>query len=373
MMKIKKYFTYLYALLAVSTIIFVAVIYKQAPLIVPVEQDGNFSHEFINGEIKDIETLDREEKLFTVAANSGEEKGEIISVFLSSMNNFNVYEIGSEILIYKGINNQTGEVNYETVDFYHENGLIYIFIIFAVVTIFIARKKGLTAILSVIISMGLFYFIFLNMIGLGYSPLLSCFIFILITTLLTIPLIHGFNKKSLSAVISILIGYLVSIFITYLFRNLSQLGNSPGEEFRMLGIMYDNIVLSDILIASLFIGAVGALIDTAISIASAVFEAIEKTPQTFKKVYKIGMEVGKDVLGSMINTLLFAYIASALPFLVYISISKGSTLSEFINMDFIALELTRTFIGAISLVILIPIVASISAYILVKPKRVSQV
>ncbi|GAF88325.1 unnamed protein product [marine sediment metagenome] len=207
------------------------------------------------------------------------------------------------------------------------------------------------------------------MIGLGYSPLIACFIFILITTLLTIPLIHGFNKKSLSAIIAILTGYIISIFIAYIFRNISQLGNTPGEEFRLLGIMYPNIGLSEILIASLFIGAVGALIDTAISISSAIFEAVEETAQTFKKVYKIGMEVGKDILGSMINTLLFAYIAAALPFLVLLSISQGSTLSEFLNMDFIALELTRTFIGAISLVILIPIVASISAYLLTKFKH----
>ena len=110
--------------------------------------------------------------------------------------------------------------------------------------------------------------------------------------------------------------------------------------------------------------------DMSISISSAIFEAVNShAKQTFKKVYGIGMEVGKDVLGSMINTLLFAYLASALPFLILISLGQGSTLNELINMDFIALELTRTFIGAISLVMLIPITASISAYVFTKFKK----
>ena len=172
------------------------------------------------------------------------------------------------------------------------------------------------------------------------------------------------------AVIAIFIGYIASLTISYLFNNIAALGATPGEEFRLLKIMFSDIDIADILIASLFMGAIGALIDTAISIASAVFEALkEHANLAFKKVYKIGMEVGKDVLGSMINTLLFAYLASALPFLVLISLSQGSTFSELVNMDFIALELTRTFIGALSLVIVIPIIASVSSYFLTKTKK----
>ncbi|MFH1218490.1 MAG: YibE/F family protein [Candidatus Peregrinibacteria bacterium] len=365
MPKTKKIFTSLYALFTIAALIFTIFIYNQTNQIAPYEQDENFSHEFIHGEIQKITTKSEEGELFQVTAND-----KTLTVLSSPLNNYNTYKVGDEILIYKGINNLTNETSYEVADYYHQNGLLYIFIIFAIITLIIARKKGLTAILSVLISLALFYLIFLKMITSGYSPILACLTFVVIVTLITIPLIHGFNKKSLSAITAILIGYTISILISLLFNSLAQLGNTPGEEFRMLGIMYPNIGLSDILIASLFMGAIGALIDTAISIASAVFEAIkEHSKQTFKTIYKIGMEVGKDVLGSMINTLLFAYLASALPFLILLSLSQGSTLSELINMDFIALELTRTFIGAISLVILIPIVSSISAYFFTKSKK----
>jgi len=371
MKKTKKISTSLYAIFAIVALAFSVFIYYQPQQIKPVEQNTIYSHEFLHGEIQKMGLPSEEGEIeLMVKANSGDEQGKIITVILSPINNFNEYEIGDEVMIYKGINKENGKATYEVSDYYHQNGLAYIFLIFAAIAIIIARKKGITAILSVAISLILFYFIFLKMIAAGHSPMLSCLIFVAVVTVLTIPLIHGFNKKALSAIIAIFIGYTASIFIAFLFRDLAQLGNTPGEEFRLLNIMYPNIRLSDILIASLFMGAIGALIDTAISISSAIFEAIEEhTKQTFKKIYKIGMEVGKDVLGSMINTLLFAYLASALPFLILISLSQVSTLSELINMDFIALELTRTFIGAISLVILIPITASISAYVFVKLKE----
>lgn len=371
MNKMKKIFTLLYAIFAIATVIFTLIIYNQTPEIPSIEQNENYTYEFIHGEVKKIGAPSEEGEIqLIVEANSGVEKGKTIIAPVSSMNNFNTYEVGDEIQIYKMTETATGTISYETADYYHQSGLTWIFIIFAAITVLIARKKGITAILSVIISLTLFYFVFLKMIIAGYSPILSCLIFTLIVTLITIPLIHGFNKKSLSAITAIFIGYILSIYIAFLFRDIAGLGNTPGEEFRMLGIMYPHIGLSDILIASLFMGAIGALIDTAISISSAIFEAMkEHARQTFKKVYKIGMEVGKDILGSMINTLLFAYLASALPFLILISLSQGSTLTELINMDFIALELTRTFVGAISLVMLIPVTASISAYVFVRFKK----
>ncbi|MFH1284476.1 MAG: YibE/F family protein [Candidatus Peregrinibacteria bacterium] len=373
MSKLKKIFTSLYAVFAIAAVIFTLLVYNQTPKFSSLGQNESYTYEFIHGEVTEVEAPSEDGEIpLAIQVNSGEEKGKIIMAPVSPMNNFNTYKVGDEVQIYKMTEAATGNITYETTDYYHQSGLTWIFVIFAFITVFIARKKGLTAILSVIISLTLFYFVFLKMIIAGDSPIFSCLIFIFIVTLLTIPLIHGFNKKSLSAITAIFIGYIFSICIAFWFGDIAGLGSTPGEHFRMLGIMYPDIGLSDILIASLFMGAVGALIDTAVSISSAVFEALkEHAGQTFKKVYKIGMEVGKDILGSMVNTLLFAYLASALPFLILISLSQGSTMTELFNMDFIALELTRTFVGAISLVVLIPVTASISAYLLTKAKNMS--
>ncbi len=361
----------LYGAMVAVILVFTAILQYSAPLIVSLEEQGS-GHELLHGTVTQIigTAADGVDQMFKVRANSGAEKGRLIDVSLNSLNAFNSYEVGAEVQIYKSVDQESGTSNYEIADYNHQNGLLWLVLVFALLSILIARKKGFTAILSIIIALFFFYFLFLRMVIAGYSPLLSCLLFVLVVTLLTIPMIHGFNKKSLSAILAILAGYLLSVLIAMLFAGLVKLGQAPDEDFRVLSINYPLIDLSSLLIASLFIGAVGALIDTAISISSAIFEALkEHSGYAFKTVYKIGMEIGKDVLASMTNTLLFAYLASSLPFLILITLSKGSTMTELINYDFIALELTRTFIGAISLVLLIPLTASISAYYFIKFKK----
>ena len=352
-----KIFKTIFAITIVATIALITYLSFQPAHFLPPEIDSSYEHEFIHGEILEINDSN-----FIVNSDNEE-----IEVNQNELNNFNKYKVGDKISIYKLEDKNTGKTTYEVTDYYHQTGLITIFIIFSIVSIIVARKKGITAIASVILSLGLFYLIFLKMITLGYPPITSAITFIGIITLLTVPLIHRFNKKSLSAIIAIIVAYTASLLIAFVFKDIVQIGNTPSEEFRTLGVVFPNIDFAGIIIASLFIGAVGALIDTAISISSAIFENFKENSQkSFKKIYQLGMNVGKDVLGSMINTLLFAYLASALPFLILLSLDRTGTFSEIINMDFIALELTRTFVGAVSLVIIIPLVSILSSYLISK-------
>ena len=370
MPKLRKVFIALYVLFAIGVLGFTYFINNKPSTIVPYDQRTDFTTSYLDGVLKDKLSEAADSVTYAVVANSGKEKGQTLSVVLSATNNYSTYRLGDDVLIYKDIDNSTGNISYEIADFYHQNGLIYLFVIFVVITFLVVRKKGLTSIVSVLLSLGLFYFFFLKMVGLGQSILLSCLLFITIVTILTIPLIHGFNKKSLSSIVAIFTGYLISIFACFLFKGLVQLGNTPGDDFRNLAIAFPNLNFSDIIIATLLMGAIGALIDTSVSIASAVFEGTrENVSLKFHKVYNIGMAVGKDILGSMINTLLFAYLASSLPFLLLLSLNKTGTLSDLVNIDFIALELTRTFIGAILLVIIIPLVSVVSAFLLTKYQR----
>ncbi len=340
----------------------------------PPETDANYSQDYVHGEIVKMEEPDVEgNRDLKVRMLSGEEKGKVRDVKFESFNNYNDYAEGDIVTIYASINKDLGDTTYAVADYYHMDGITWMFVIFVVIALVIAGKKGFRAILSVVASLAFFYFFFIKLIGVGVSPVLAALIFVFIVSLISIPLIHGLNRKSLASIIAIMIGYAASFGIVYVFSYLARLGAAPGEEFRTLGVMFADINLFDVLIASLFLGAVGALIDTAISISSAIFETLQESPRAnFKKVYKAGMNVGKDILGSMINTLLFAYIASSLPFFVMLTLVQESgdgIFYDLMNMDFIALELTRTFVGAVSLVLIIPLVSATSAYYLVKGKN----
>jgi uncharacterized membrane protein len=345
---------------------------QQLPAVLQGNKDNDSTkYEFLNATVEKAEPPAEDgDEVFSVRAKEGPERGRLVRATESSLNSFNQYHPGDNILLVKTSVQNSKEFKYEIADFYHQDGLLWSFVIFAAVTMLIARWKGLTAIVSVVFSLLLFFVLFIKMVQAGFSPLLACMVFTTVVTLLTIPMIHGFNRKSLAAMTAIFLGYLVSIGLVFLFKYLARLGDTPGEEFRLLGVMYSQISLSEILIASIFLGAVGALIDTAVSISSAVFEAMkEHTSLTFRKVSKVGMEVGKDILGSMTNTLLFAYLASSLPFLLLISLGQVTSVREMINTDFIALELTRTFIGAVSLVVMIPVAATASAWLLTQKRE----
>ena len=284
----------------------------------------------------------------------------------------NAYKAGDPVTVYRNTLT-TGEKEYNITDYYHLDGLMLVFLIFAGLTILIAKKKGLASILSVLISLLFFYAIILQSVKFGFPMLIAGIIYIALITVLTIPLIHGFNGKSLSAIVAVNAGYVIGFGLTILFTEIIHTGATPTEEFKTLVTQFPEVDIWNILLVSMFLGTVGALIDVAVTISSAIFETMRDHPAlSFKRAYEAGMNVGKDILGSMVNTLLIAYMATSLPFLILLTLSRFGNLAEFLNYDIISLELARIFIGAASIVALIPIssvmASSKSVYIYITPQ-----
>lgn len=281
---------------------------------------------------------------------------------------FNNYKVGDIVTLYK-IQDESGVVIYDVVDYVHEEGLVYLFLFFLLITVWIAKQKGFFSVLSLVLSTSLFYFIFLNALQVGYNPITACLLFVISMTILTIPLVHGFNRKSASSLLAINLGFALSLFLSWSLKSLVKLGDMPSETLRNLMVQLPDFDVGSLLLVILFLGAVGALIDTAVTVSSAVFESQKTAEQfDFKKSFELGMEVGKDILGSMINTLLLAYLAASIPFFILLTYAKSTSLSDLLNFDFVALEITRTLIGAISLVVLVPVTAVIASWMLGQKK-----
>jgi len=351
----KSYIIYgLFWLLA----IFVALSFK-APSIQPESAQES---QYIKGQVVKVQDED-------VYVGLLDGRREVIKTQLSDLFFHDDYKKGDKVSLYV-TQLEGGGTQYDIADYYHFDGLFAVFAIFCILAVLIARKKGLFSIISVVLSLVFFYAIVLNSIQIGFPIIWAGLMYVFFITVLTIPIIHGFNKKSLSAIIAVNIGYIIGFLLTYFFTAVVKLGNTPSEEFRILFSQFPDVNIYQILIVSLFLGAVGALIDVAVSICSAVFEGMKEHRElTFLKTYKLGMNVGKDIMGSMVNTLLIAYVASSLPFLVLMSLAGFNDAHELMNYDFIALELTRIFIGAASIVLLIPITSISAAYLMLKQNK----
>lgn len=271
------------------------------------------------------------------------------------------YRVGDKVTLYAVADPETGAENYDIADYYHIDGLLIVLILFSIGVIVFARRQGLSSLTSVALSLVFFYFFLLRNVGTGGSLFGGALLFVLATTILTIPLIHGFSRKSLSILAAVTLGYVLSFALAALLAWLIALGPTPSEEFRMLAIQNTTLPLSDIVLVGLFLGAMGALIDVAVTVASAIFEnAASHTHRSFVQLYRLGVNVGKDILGSMVNTILLAYLAASLPLFLLIG-TQNLAFAEFVNYDFIALELTRTLLGGISMTAVIPLSAAIAA------------
>ena len=149
---------------------------------------------------------------------------------------------------------------------------------------------------------------------------------------------------------------------------LANLNGLSNEEAQMLLFMSQDIQYNfqGLLFAGIIIGALGAVMDVSMSIASAMDE-IQRvgTNMTLKSLFESGMNVGKDVMGTMANTLILAYTGTSIPLLL-VFMTYEQPFIKLINLDFLATELIRALSGSIGLVLAIPITAIVSALLLTK-------
>lgn len=176
----------------------------------------------------------------------------------------------------------------------------------------------------------------------------------------------GKNRKTLSAIIGTSIGLLIagvlSAIVTYQI-NLKGLGD---EEMQMLIYMTKNInfSFSGLFLSGILLGALGAVMDVSISIVSAICEIINVNPNmSIMELFKSGMNVGKDIMGSMANTLILAYAGSSMYTLLLTS-SYGMSFTSIMNQDVMASEILKALAGSIGIVLTIPVTALAAAYLM---------
>ena len=260
---------------------------------------------------------------------------------------------------------QTGDV---FVQYYDKTPwMICIFLLFAISVVIIGGKKGIRAFVGLIITVILIFKALIPSIIAGYNPILITILLSIIVTLLTFLIVSGFSKKSLCAIIGTSSGVIVAGIIGLIFSNLMQL-TGINEHARMIAasVSADKEMLSftGIMLSAVMISALGACMDVGMSISSALYELKEKKPElNSKELIKSGFNIGKDVMGTMTNTLILAYVGSAMLCILLYSINKFS-LPEILNQEDIAMEVVKSIAGSIGLIYTIPLTAIVSGLIL---------
>ncbi len=248
---------------------------------------------------------------------------------------------------------------------YHRAPVIYILLgVFLAVFLFLGGKTGIKALLSLIITVLLIAYILLPCSVAGIYPLITAIFICLVATVVSMLFICGFSRKASAAIIGTIFGVLAAGTAAALVIHFAPLTGLSSEEAQILrGSMLlgkqPPVFYSGLLAAGMLIGALGVIMDVAISIASSVYELAKTNKNnTVFQLYTSGMNIGRDIMGTMTNTLILAYAGGALPLLLLIS---QMPCNKLINLDLVATEIASALSGSIGLILAIPITAFAAA------------
>lgn len=304
---------------------------------------------------------------------TGDFKGEIYNIKNPLSRLYNVYtKEGMEVIL--RIKLKDNNISDIVVFNYKRDEIICSLVaLFFIVLIVFGGFKGLKSVISLVFTGVMVIFFMLPLFFKGHNPIFITIITISIVTIISLLLINGWNRKTLSAILGTIIGVIIAGIISYTAGNLAHLSGitmSEAEELIYLagyrGLKVKGLMFSAILIASL-----GAIMDVAMSIASSIFEIHSIDPNLSRKdLFTSGMNVGKDVMGTMSNTLILAFTGGSLNIMILIMAYEMSY-HQFINLDLIGIELIQGLAGSIGIVLTVPVTALISITLFTKKTTAS--
>lgn len=328
-----------------------------------------------NIKYEDAENLNQGEsttkQLVTVKVHTGNFKGteRLIENMLTGNPAYDInLTKGDKVVLHVEPNSDTittpEDVDFFIADIKRDNQIFIFTGIFFILLLLIGRKKGLTSIISIISTIALIFFMLLPMILSGFCPIASAVLTGILSTVITIYLVGGLNSKSSSAIIGTSISLIFAGALSMLAIYFAHLTGFAGEENMFLYTARPDLSFTGILSASMIISALGALMDTAVSIASTVNEIFETDKSlSVKQLFKSGMNVGRDIIGTMSNTLILVYLGSSLTLVL---LSSNIDMNKFFNLNQVATEILSALTGSIAILFCVPITAIIAAYLIKK-------
>ena len=251
------------------------------------------------------------------------------------------------------------------------NALLVLGILFAVLLLVFGGKKGFNTILSLGFTCAAIFTVFIPSILSGKNIYLMSILVCIYTIAMTLLIVIGYNKKSLAAVAGCTAGVMVAGIIAVIMDRAMYLTGIVDEHSRYLVHLPGNVQLNlnAIIFAGVIIGAMGAIMDVAISISSSLWEVKEKAGLIkFQELFRSGLNIGRDIMGSMANTLILAYIGSSLTVVLLLSVYSGSFLSLF-NSEMIAVEILQALAGSLGILFAMPLTALFCSIIFLRDSK----
>ena len=310
----------------------------------------------------------------TVRLLGGRFKGQetqAYNLLTGSLQTDKIYAVGDIAQVV--ISYQNDEIiSVNMIDHYRLDKEVILLMIFSVVLIIFAKGIGLRSLLSFVITVLMIWKILVPGCLNGGNPILIGLAIITVLTIVIISLVYGYDRRFLAASSGVMLGVITTCILGIIFTRLFKIhGAVMSNSESLLYSGYEYLNLTEIFMASIFIGASGAIMDIAVDITSAVYEVVEKKPEIdWKEATMSGIHVGRAAMGTMSTTLLLAYSGGYLALLM-VFMAQGTPVYNILNYKDVASEILHTIVGSFGLVAVAPFTALMSGLLLVNHKKIS--
>ena len=263
--------------------------------------------------------------------------------------------VGDKLFVYQG-QNEHGETQWFTTNHVRSDWLYLLGILFVLLVLIFGGMKGVRTVLSLALTCLAIFAVLIPLIVAGYNIYWTAILICLFTIVMTLALVSGWHIKSLAAGIGCTGGVLIAGLITVLSEyRLHMTGIVDDDSMMLLFINEEHpIDLKGIVFAAIIIGAVGATMDVGMDISSALTEIYRKNPDIRAfELMRSGFTIGRDIMGTMSNTLVLAYIGSGLH-VTLLFMTYYDSLAEVLSVEMITSEVLQALAGSIAIVITIP-------------------
>lgn len=299
-----------------------------------------------------------------IEITSGEYKGMLMSAvnYVGALYGTHLYE-GDKIVV--AIYISEGEVNSITVYEYNRQlAAIILLLAFVTITVAIGRKKGAQSLIGLFFTIVCLIWILIPLLFAGANTILATFLICVYVAVVTYTLLEGVTKKTVCAMLGTLLGLVLAIIFGLMAQSLFKVhGMRMGDYVDALLQLKQGgtpIQLKGLLIGGMIVSSLGAIMDVAMSIASAVQELVRVNPKlTRKEIWKSGMNIGQDMIGTMTNTLILAFFGSSFVMVLYIY-SLNVPVYELLSSTLVATQLVHGVASSIGVVLSVPLTVLIA-------------
>lgn len=266
------------------------------------------------------------------------------------------------VLAYNGANPHDAS-SYQVVDFQRGIPLSVLAALFAIAVVVLGRWQGLAALGALLLSFAVLVAFVLPSILAGRNPLLVAIIGASVIMFIALYLTHGLSARTSVAVLGTMVSLALIGAISVIFSALAALTGLDDGTSTLIASLGHGVDARGLLLAGIVIGALGVLDDVTVTQTSSVWELRRANPDlSWRELYGAGMRIGRDHVGSAVNTLVMAYAGAALPVMLYSSIS-GVGLGAVLSSQEVAEEIVRTLAGSIGIVAAVPVTTALAALI----------